>query len=76
MNNAVKYGIGLLGLAVTVYVVGVAWKRSQKKNGSVGFASADGDKLRRIAAGVQTRTGAPLGKPQCFCGGIRQDCPC
>jgi len=76
MNNAVKYGIGLLGLAVTVYVVGIAWKRSQKKNGSVAFASANGDKLRRIGAGVQTRTGAPLGKPQCFCGGIRQDCPC
>lgn len=78
MNNVVKYGIGLLALGVSVYVVGIAWKRSQKKNGSMlGFTNATGnDKLRRIGAGVQTRTGAPLGKPQCFCGGVRQDCPC
>jgi len=66
MNNVVKYGIGLVGLAVTVYIVGVAWKRSQKNNsGAAGFAGATG------------KTSAATGK-KCFCNYIRQDCsePC
>lgn len=68
MNNVVKYGIGLLGLAVTVYVVGVAWRRSQnKKSGAAGFAGVGGPGDSRL----------PKGKAQCFCPpGIRQDCPC
>lgn len=67
MNNILKYGIGLLGLAVTVYVVGVAWKRSQnKKSGAVGFAGVGGPQDSRL----------PKGKAQCLCGGIRRDCPC
>ena len=65
MNNAVKYGIGLLGLAVTVYVVGIAWRRSQnKKSGIAGFAGATGDSR------------LPKGKAQCLCNFVRQDCPC
>jgi hypothetical protein len=76
MNNAVKYGIGLLGLAVTVYVVGIAWKRSQKNNstGSGGFASAGGSKLDRIQGGMGGNI--PKAPAQCLCGGIRRDCPC
>ena len=67
MNNVVKYGIGLVGLAVTVYVVGIAWRRSQKKNGgAAGFAGVGGPGDSRL----------PKGKSQCLCGGIRQDCPC
>ena len=78
MNNLLKWGLGLAALGVTVYVAGRAWKKSQeKKGGMAGFAGASGDeRLRRIAAGAQTRTGAPLGKPQCLCGGVRRDCPC
>jgi len=30
MNKAVQYALGLAGLAVTIYVVGAAWKASQK----------------------------------------------
>ncbi len=67
MNNVVKYGIGLVGLAVTVYIVGVAWKRSQKNNGgAAGFAGVAGPRDSRL----------PTGKNQCLCGGIRRDCPC
>ena len=29
MNQLLKYGLGLAALAVTVYVVGRAWKKSQ-----------------------------------------------
>jgi hypothetical protein len=77
MNTLLKWGLGVAALGVTAYVVGRAWKKSQQKNNNVGFAGAAGDpRLRGIAKGVQTRTGAPLGTPQCFCGGIRQDCPC
>lgn len=66
MNNVVKYGVGLLALGVTVYVVGVAWRRSQKKNGSMaGFAGIDG-----------VRGNIPKTRSQCLCGGIRRDCPC
>jgi hypothetical protein len=76
MNNVVKYGIGLLALGVTVYVVGVAWKRSQKKNnGAAGFVGAEGNpRLRAIAAG--TRGNIPKGETQCLCGGVRRPCPC
>jgi hypothetical protein len=51
MNNLLKYGIGLAALGLTVYVAGVAWKRSQdKKNGTAGFAgAAGGSRLSRIA---------------------------
>lgn len=44
MNNLLKYGIGLAALGLTVYVAGVAWRRSQKnnKNGDAGFAGATG----------------------------------
>lgn len=76
MNNVVKYGVGLLALGVTVYVAGVAWRRSQKKNGSMlGFAGAAGNpKLRGIASG--TRGNVPKLGAQCLCGGIRRPCPC
>jgi hypothetical protein len=30
MSKAVSYALGLAGLALTIYVVGVAWKSSQK----------------------------------------------
>lgn len=30
MNKAVQYAMGLAGLALTIYVVGAAWKASQK----------------------------------------------
>jgi len=30
MSKAVQYAVGLAGLALTIYVVGVAWKSSQK----------------------------------------------
>ena len=51
MNNLLKYGIGLAALGLTVYVAGVAWKRSQdKKNGTAGFAgAAGGSRLSGIA---------------------------
>jgi len=52
MNNLLKYGIGLAALGLTVYVAGVAWKRSQKngKNGAAGFAgAAGGSRLSQIA---------------------------
>jgi hypothetical protein len=32
MNNLLKWGLGLAALGVTVYVVGRAWKSSQKSN--------------------------------------------
>ena len=31
MNNLLKYGIGLAALGLTIYVAGVAWKRSQSR---------------------------------------------
>jgi hypothetical protein len=74
MNNLLKYGIGLAALGLTVYVAGVAWKRSQKKNGSVGFASAGGSKLDRIQGGMGGNI--PRTPAQCLCGGVRRDCPC
>lgn len=45
MNNLLKYGIGLAALGLTVYVAGVAWRRSQKtKNGgTAGFSSIGGN---------------------------------
>jgi hypothetical protein len=51
MNKLLKMGIGLAALGLTVYVAGVAWKRSQdKKNGTAGFAgAAGGSRLSRIA---------------------------
>jgi hypothetical protein len=54
MNNLLKYGIGLAALGLTVYVAGVAWKRSQdKKNGAAGFAGAAGpSRLSRIQGGM------------------------
>jgi hypothetical protein len=55
MNNLLKYGIGLAALGLTVYVAGVAWKRSQdKKNGTAGFAGAAGpsSRLARIQKGM------------------------
>lgn len=81
MNNLLKWGLGLAALGVTVYVAGRAWKKSQdKKNGGMaGFAGAAGEgnpRLRGIAAGVRTRTGAPAGGAQCLCGGVRRPCPC
>ena len=68
MNNVVKYGIGLVGLAVTVYIVGVAWKRSQKKNGgAAGFAGAAGNpRLAAIASAA--RRGTPQYACNCSCG--------
>jgi hypothetical protein len=41
MNNLLKYGIGLAALGLTIYVAGLAWKRSQdkKNNAAAGFAS-------------------------------------
>jgi hypothetical protein len=30
MNNLLKYGLGLVALGVSVYVVGRAWKKSQR----------------------------------------------
>ena len=53
MNKLLKMGIGLAAIGLTVYVAGVAWKRSQKngKNGAAGFAgAAGGSRLSRIAA--------------------------
>lgn len=44
MNNAVKMAVGLAGLAVTVYVAGWAWKKSQDK--SLNAAGAAGAKCR------------------------------
>jgi len=69
MNNLLKYGIGLLALGVTVYVVGVAWKRSQKKNGgAAGFAGAAGNpRLRGIAQSVRG-PGQPQTVCLCSCG--------
>lgn len=32
MNNLLKWGLGLAALGLTVYVVGRAWKSSQKSN--------------------------------------------
>jgi hypothetical protein len=29
MNNILKYGVGLAALGISVYVVGMAWKKSQ-----------------------------------------------
>jgi hypothetical protein len=55
MNNLLKYGIGLAALGLTVYVAGVAWKRSQdKKNGTAGFAGAagPGSRLSKIQKGM------------------------
>jgi hypothetical protein len=51
MNKLLKMGIGLAALGLTVYVAGVAWKRSQgKKNGAAGFAgAAGGSRLSQIA---------------------------
>lgn len=45
MNNLLKYGIGLAALGLTVYVAGVAWRRSQKNNNkeAAGFSSMHGD---------------------------------
>ena len=80
MNNLLKWGLGLAALGVTVYVAGRAWKKSQansKATGSAGFAGAAGNpRLQGIAAGVRTRTGAPMGGAQCLCGGVRRPCPC
>lgn len=55
MNNLLKYGIGLAALGLTVYVAGVAWRRSQKnnKNGAAAFAgAAGGSRLRKIQGGM------------------------
>jgi hypothetical protein len=30
MNNLLKYALGLVALGVSVYVVGKAWKKSQR----------------------------------------------
>ena len=30
MSKAVQYAVGVAGLALTIYVVGAAWKASQK----------------------------------------------
>ena len=52
MNKLLKMGIGLAAIGLTVYVAGVAWKRSQKngKNGAAGFAgAAGGSRLSQIA---------------------------
>jgi len=59
MNNLLKYGIGLAALGLTVYVAGVAWKRSQNKNnGAAGFAGATGgSRLSRIAAPFRNADG-------------------
>lgn len=55
MNNLLKYGIGLAALGLTVYVAGVAWKRSQKNGNtaSVGFSDANGgSRLSKIQKGM------------------------
>lgn len=60
MNKLLKMGIGLAALGLTVYVAGVAWKRSQKngKNGAAGFAgAAGGSRLSRIAAPFRNADG-------------------
>jgi hypothetical protein len=59
MNKLLKMGIGLAALGVTVYVAGVAWKRSQNKNtGAAGFAGATGgSRLSRIAAPFRNADG-------------------
>ena len=60
MNKLLKMGIGLAALGLTVYVAGVAWKRSQKngKNGAAGFAgAAGGSRLSRIASPFRNADG-------------------
>ena len=60
MNKLLKMGIGLAAIGLTVYVAGVAWKRSQKngKNGAAGFAgAAGGSRLSRIAAPFRNADG-------------------
>lgn len=42
MNKTVKYALGLAGLAVTVYVAGWAWKKSQESK-DAGFAGTEED---------------------------------
>lgn len=44
MNKTVKYALGLAGLAVTVYVAGWAWKKSQAPAAdAVGFTGTEED---------------------------------
>lgn len=40
MSNLVKWGLGLVALGVTAYVVGRAWKKSQS-NGSKDISNVD-----------------------------------
>lgn len=43
MKGATKWVLGLAGLAVTVYVAGWAWKKSQDKSETVGFVGTEED---------------------------------
>lgn len=46
MKGATKWALGLAGLAVTVYVAGWAWKKSQE-NKEAGFAGTEGENFAK-----------------------------